>query len=142
MARPPVNVKLNGQELKGVLAAQLLVERQSDQRGLATSKALPVLVRMIRNATNEASVEGFILMTNLTGGDKQITAEYTIPKGDGTKGYLVTLNKAHITRWELLSAGDQNQPTREIIEIYAGDLTVNAADDTPALQLTDYVVAP
>jgi hypothetical protein len=138
MARAPKQVKINNKPISNVLSVQMSAQKSPDALGHAQSRTQPVQIVIVRSASRKAVATGFQFATNGNGKDVPVSTVFTIVDDEGNTAYHVKADKALVTSWRLVNSGDEGLPDVELIELYAGDVTLTAGGKSPRLELKDF----
>lgn len=139
MAAPPQAVKVAGVTLTHVIEASLAVGRSTDALNQPQGATQPPCLTIVRDASQGAELVGFTKVTNGDGKDVLIEAEVTVPKNGRAAAYVIKV-KGHVAHWYLAASGDDGEPDREVVEIYAGTTSVNAGGASKQLVISGYKI--
>ncbi len=132
-------IKLDGKEISNVREVTIQVETPSDQRGVYREPTQAVTITVVRDASDNPTVELFGLATNEDGRKYIITSGTLEFHGDDVKDqYTFEIKKAFISRWEIDNPTSPNAATRETIELKCGSITFSAGGGSANFDLKNF----
>ena len=120
-------IKLNGREIHNVREVSVKIETPSDKRGIYREPTFAATITVVRDASDNPTVDLFDMTTNLDG-RKNILQSGTLEfHGDDVKDqYAFELKKSFISHWSLNNPSSPNAPTLETIELKVGAIEFKA----------------
>lgn len=135
MARRTQKVKLNGQELIDVLSVEVSVGTTPNEQGVHRERTRPVHVTITRDASHDPTIHCLNCLIADEGG-ALTTAEFTFVNQTGKDAYVWKLNRAFVHDWRIVSP--KGSDAHEVIELFAGDVTLSVGSETVTFALNDF----
>lgn len=137
MAMPLKSAKIDGEELKDVVEAEVEIVVPTRADGTFSGAAHAVRIRLLRDVSRAATVAGYGAATREDGRYKNTTCELVFQDQAKKEAWTLTAKEAFVSRYRMIG-GNTQTPTYEEIQIHAGDVEVDAGGEKKSFKLHDF----
>jgi len=131
-------VVLNGKEIKNPQEVSVHIETPFDKRGIYREPTFAATITIVRDSTDNPTVDLFDIATNEDGRKNIITGQLDFHGDDVKDNYSFVIKRAFVSNWSLNNPTQPNMPTLETVELKVGSLEYKAGGGGAPFDLSTF----